>query len=362
MKVLLFIDNLGSGGAQRQMVTIAMLLKRSKIDVSFLVYGSADFFLDVLLKDNISVYMCEAQSYIYRIIKIRKYIRKGKYDAVISFMDVPNFLNNLAAVGTNKKWKVITSERSSKENYLISIQGKIFGWFQRYSDAIVCNSHNAKSMWEKYFPQYKNKITVIYNPVILPEITSAYIPKRNGKLHIVIAASYQYLKNPIGLIQAIALMSETEREKIEINWYGRAEVTNGDTRAYDESVKIIIKNNLQDIIHLNKPTKDIANIMNEADAIALFSELEGLPNAICEGMMIGKPIIMTRVSDYAQLVDDSNGLLGDWNNPESIKNILVQALDFETYKIIEMGNNSNKKANILFSTEIIIEKWLRLIK
>ena len=36
----------------------------------------------------------------------------------------------------------------------------------------------------KYYPQYKNRLGVIYNPVILPEIKSSYFPKIDGKLNI----------------------------------------------------------------------------------------------------------------------------------------------------------------------------------
>ena len=36
MKLLLFIDSLGSGGAQRQLTTIAPLLKQQGIDVEVL--------------------------------------------------------------------------------------------------------------------------------------------------------------------------------------------------------------------------------------------------------------------------------------------------------------------------------------
>ena len=212
----------------------------------------------------------------------------------------------------------------------------------------------------KYMNQYTNKLRVIYNPVILPLITSEYRPKQNNKINIIIAASYQYLKNPLGLINAVSLMSEDEKAKIEINWYGRADVAKGNTQAYDESKTLIKQHRLEDVIHLNEPTMDIANVMKSADVIALFSKLEGLPNAICEGMMIGKPIIMTKVSDYNNLVDESNGFLCDWDNPESIKNALVKAANLSVEQIELMGAMSREKAKILFSTELIINQWIDL--
>jgi glycosyltransferase involved in cell wall biosynthesis len=360
MNVLFLIDSLGSGGAQRQIVTLSKMLKDIGYNVSVLCYTYANFFAEYLEEADIPIHWVNKSNYIERIFSVRRFIRRGNYDAVISFLDVPNFLNCFAAIG-GRSWKVITSERSSKKELLRSRQGRIFAWFQRYSDAIVCNSNNAKEMWIEYYPRYKNKLEVIYNPVILPTISSKYISKRNGKLHIVVAASYQYLKNPIGLIKALILLNENERKKIKVDWYGRIEVTKGDRRAYDDAVSLIEDNNLHDIIQLHKPTTDILNKMNEADVVALFSELEGLPNAICEGMMLGKPIIMSKVSDYDQLIDESNGVLCDWDNPESIRDAILYMAQLTKEELIEKGKQSILKAENLFSSEGIVSQWIKLI-
>jgi glycosyltransferase involved in cell wall biosynthesis len=361
MRILFLIDNLGSGGAQRQIVTLATLIKEIHSDISILTYSKENFFIEKVFANDIKLEYIKSNNLIERIFKIRKFIRSGKYDVVISFMGTPNFLNNFSAF-EGRSWKIITSERTSGVYINNSIRYRLFSWFQHYSDYIVCNSNNTREEWNKYKSNYSDKLKVIYNPVILPKITSTYTPKVNHKINILIAASYQYLKNPIGLIKAVIMMSEEERSKIEINWYGRTEVTSGDTRAYDESLNLIKENDLENVIHLNGQTKDISNIMNTADFVALFSELEGLPNAICEGMMIGKPIIMTRVSDYDNLVDKSNGFLCDWNNSESIKNALVKASELSSEEIVLMGQRSKEKAEILFSSHDIINQWLELIE
>lgn len=361
MNLLFLIDSLGSGGAQRQMVTLAEMLQVRNYNISFLIYHPDDFFKEYIENLNIPILVIPEDRPLLRILKIRNFIRRGGYDGVISFLETPNFLNCFSAIG-GKKWKVITSERSSKDSTFVTRKGKIFAWFQRYSDAIVCNSFNSKTLWEKYYPQYNEKISVIYNPVILPKITSSYIPKRNGKLHIVVAASYRYLKNPIGLIKALNLMRQEDRNMIEVNWYGDFCFKNEKTNAYNEAINLIETYKLINVIHLNEPTKDIADKMNEADVIALFSKLEGLPNAICEGMMIGKPIIMSRVSDFKVLIDDKNGFLCDWDNPENIKDVIVKTINLSVEQLIELGIQSKNKANVLFSSSNIENQWDNIIK
>lgn len=361
MKILCLIDSLGSGGAQRQMITLAEMLKKLNYNVSFIIYHRDDFFKEKLDNLNIPINYFLVPNPVLRIWRIRKFIRSSGCNVVISFLETPNFINCLSAIG-GKSWKVITSERSAKESTFLSLRGKIFSRFQRFSDVLVCNSHISKKMWEKYYPSYSDKLVVIYNPVILSKITSEYTPKLEGKLHIVVAASYQYLKNPIGLIKALTLISKDDSKNIKVNWYGRIDVTIGDSRAYDETVRLIKKHQLEGIVCLNKQTKDIVNRMNEADVIALFSELEGLPNVICEGMMIGKPIIMTRVSDYNTLVDEKNGFLCDWDNPESIKKVLLDAAELSVEKLNCMGKVSKNKALSLFSSDLNVKDWEKLIK
>lgn len=362
MKKILFLSpNLDSGGAERQMVTVASLLKDAGHEVEFLCYAVGDFYAPILEDKQILIHWHFLPRPLKRILFVRRFIRWGNYDAVISFLETPNFLNNFAAIG-GKRWKVITGERSSQDTTFLSKKGKIFCWFQRFSDYIVCNSENAKQKWIKHYPQYAVKLITVYNSVILQSISTKYEPKQGGKVNIVIPASYQYLKNTIGLIKALVLLDEEDRKKIHVDWYGRKEIVKGDTRAFDECVLAIKSYNLQDVISLHGDIKNIHDKMNEADFIALFSKYEGLPNAICEGMFLAKPIVMTCVSDYRILVDNTNGFLCNWDNLESIKEVLVQVINLKKEDMLQMGQASKQKACKLFAQEVILKKWVDLIK
>lgn len=361
MKKILFLSgSLSAGGSERQMVTVARLLKENGYAVELACFVKNDFYAHLLEEKNIKINWLLANNSINRIIKIRRFIRKGDFDVVISFLEAPNFINNLSAIG-GKKWKIITGERSAKEATFVSIKGKLFAWFQKFSDIIVCNSNNAKKMWEEYFPEYKNKLTTIYNNVNLAQITSEYIPKENNKINIVVAATIRDVKNPIGFIHALALLNKKQRDKVKVNWYGIG-FREDDIRTYNQALNLIKENHLEDVIYLHEKTKEIANKMNESDVIALFSKVEGLPNAICEGMMIGKPIIMSKVSDYSVLVDKTNGFLCDWDDEYSIKEALVSAISLTKEQLLEMGKYSRNKANKLFSPKVIAGKWIHIIE
>ena len=360
--ILFVIPGLGSGGAERQSVTIARLLKKNGYDVSFWCYFHTDFYEQLLKDEGINVYR-KVCNYGKRMYYATRFIKKGHFDVVISFMHTPNFLNDFAAM-FGKRWRVITSIRiNPTERMFASTKGKINAWFQRYSDVIVCNAEDSMNNYARFRPIEESKLTTIYNTVTLGKIDTAYIPRKKGKTNIVVAATIDGRKNPMGVLDAIGKMSEEEKNRIHIDWYGKKGGVIGDQTEYNKVLEEVKDKNLEDIISFHEATKDIANRMNEADCVALFSSLEGLPNAICEGIMIGKPIIMSRVSDYWNLVEEgSNGFLCDWNDTASIKEAMLKLSRLDNDQLLAMGKKSKEKAVTLFSQEAILRKWIDVIE
>lgn len=357
MKTIVFLSqSLSSGGSERRMVNLACLFKRIGYDVRFVCMKDGDFYKSRLDEMQIPVEFIYGSllnpfAVIWAIKGLKPY-------AVISLLETPNIINCMASA-LKHSWISITGESSSfnelhKElSFLHVMRGKFMGWIMRFCDCLVCNSEHAKALWIEKYPSYKEKVRTIYNPVILGTIDSDYIPLSNNKCHIVVAASYQYLKNPIGLINAVTKMRY--KEKIIIDWYG------GKANAYEETIKLIEKLHLQETIRLHGPTKDIHNIMNQADVVALFSRVEGLPNAICEAMMIGKPIVMTRVSDYSRLVTEANGCLCDWDDIDSIAEALDKVASLSADALQHMGNQSQLIAKELFNLGTIEDRWIEAV-
>ena len=360
-RILILAMNLNSGGAERQTVAIAKALKDQGCDVTVACYSKGDFYLPELENAGINVVWMIEKRYIRRVIRFRKLIRKGRFDAVISLLVTPNIINLLSAIG-GKKWKVILGERSAKGEFFKSIKAEFIKVMLGYADTLVCNSENATSIWKNLAPRYSQKIKCIYN--LLPQYhpTSGYIPRKYGRVNIVVAASYQPLKNMKRLILAVGKLGELDRCKIHIDWYGQTDVANLGTGPYDESVAMIVKNKLESIISLNPPTKNIYDVMYEADVIALVSEVEGLPNVICEALMLGKPVIMSTVSDYDILVGRNNGYVCNPLDVNSIKSALERIINLNEENLLAYGSNSYKIYQEFFSNESIIDAWIRLIK
>ena len=360
MKILCLIDGLGSGGAQRQLVNLAVLLKK-KHDITFTCYYDANFFEKQLTAEGIAIHWIKNKNALERIVKVRRFIKACDPDIVISYLETPNFLSCISAVGKHG-WKVITNERSASEASFAGLKSKIFKWFERYSDWTVCNSYNAQRMREKYCPQFVHRISTIYNPVIMPQTQTNTEKRQDGRRRIVVAASYQGLKNPINVIEAVNKLSEAQQKRLIIDWYGRKEVTTGNVEIAEQAERLVEQYGLDACVHLNEATHEIYKEMRNADAVGLFSLYEGLPNAICEGMMMGKPILMTRMSDYARLVTKDNGFLCDAEDVQSIKGALVSFLQASDETLESMGRSSRERAMELFAADRIVEQWEALFE
>ena len=84
MRILCVIDDLGAGGAQRQLVQLAFFLQSKGNSVEFLTYHPNNFYAGTLQEKGISFTCLKSNSTWQRLWKFRSFIRKGKFDAVIA--------------------------------------------------------------------------------------------------------------------------------------------------------------------------------------------------------------------------------------------------------------------------------------
>lgn len=359
MKIALLIDSLGSGGAQRQIINLAIELTARGHNVSLITYHRDDFYLHLMNNSEVTLVNVESSNILQRIVRVKKTISKMHPDVLISFMDVPNLIAALSSIGKHR-WKLIISDRIANETRFLGKKTRFIRYIQaRRADVIACNSQSAADLWRKHFPKYNSKLKTIYNIIEVPTIEA--MPTNDGKCRMVIAARYEREKNLQGMLQAVNLLSEEEKTKLEIHWYGKSNVAGAAESVLGRGEEFIKQNNLENCVFLHPATDKIYPIMAEADFIALFSFMEGLPNAIIEGMSLKKPVVMSKVSDYAVLVDEHNGFLCDPRSPESMVHALQQAINTTTEQRSEMGQKSYEKIKEICSREAVISQWETLI-
>ena len=358
MKILCVIDSLGSGGAQRQLVNLAIGFKEIGHEVSFLVYHDINFFEKKLDEFNIPINKIIDSNYFRRILKMRSFIRKGNYNSVLSFLETANFICEISGF-PRRKWKLVVGERSANPKILKSFKLKFLRWFHLFSDNVVSNSQVNIDLVMRINPLLKEKkCHVIRNIVDYDKWkpNPNYRFRKDGKLHIIVVASHQYLKNLNGLVEAVNFLEEYEKKQLHISWYGGLRNDN----SKDNGIEKIEKLNLKDIFHFYDSTLQIHDRVNEADSLGLFSFYEGLPNSICEALAVGKIVIASRVSDIPLLIDDDNLLFNPMSLYE-IQKVLQYLLHISENEFKIISNKNISKAKKLFNKEMIIDKYLQLL-
>lgn len=363
MKILCVIDCLGAGGAQRQIVALALGFKEKGYNVSFLTYYYNPFFNSILQNNGIAITCIEESNYLKRLYKMGRFIRQGNFNAVLSFLEGANFICQFVGL-PYRKWRLVVGERSANPEILNSFKSKVFRWFHFFADYVVANSHTNMQYVNTINPLLpKSKCRVVYNMVDFEMFkpSNKIAQEQQGKFTLVIPARIRIEKNINGLIEALLLLNNEEREKIKIDWYGKYEQEEKTNPLLIESLVQIKSKGLESIITFHDATHDIKTIMQESDAVGLFSTFEGFPNAICEAMACAKPVICSNVSDMDCFLSHEPRLLCDPSDPHSITKSLSYLLNMDSDLLGKIGLQNRSIALNMFEKETIISSYLQLL-
>ena len=354
-KIICLIESLGSGGAERQLSGLAVLLKEQGYDVEVWTYYPNDFYLPTLKDANVTYrYIADAQNKIKRIHILRKELKKAKPDTVIAYLDTPSIIGCLTKL-TGGKFKLIVSERNTTQS--LSKKEKLKFFLYRFADYIVPNSHTQSDFVKSNFPSLAHKVKCITNFVD----TERFVPaqQRQDRTHrrILTVARIAPQKNVINYIKAIKKVADKGYD-FEVCWYG-----NYISDEYFNECKQTIKElGIESVFKFYPATTNIIEEYHKADIFCLPSIYEGFPNVVCEAMSCGLPILASNVCDNAKIVaDGQNGFLFDPNDEDQIANTLLKSLDISEHNIMTMGEKSRKMAVDMFSSKAFINKYIDLI-
>ena len=357
MRILCVIDNLGSGGAQRQLVNLAIAFREKGHDVQFLVYHKSDYFKSYLAKSEIEVVEILETNFLKRLFKMRIFIRGGGFDSVLSFLETPNLLCELSGFPT-RRWKLVVGERSANPMIVRSLVKRVLRYAHFLADLIICNSKSNLELVRRVNPLLPfRKLSVQYNFIDFQNIPcSSYSREAARPFILLVAASHQYLKNLDGLVEAFLLLPQHIKENMRVHWYG-ARADDSLPNAQEKIVKYGLEKNF---LFLD-PTHDILRRMNEADAVGLFSFYEGLPNTICEAMSLGKPVVSSKVSDIPDILAHNADLLFDPGEPKDIASVLLSLFEMNSRELESIGRKNREVAKMIFDKDEIVNAYLKLM-
>ena len=282
--LLIIVPTLHQGGYER-VAAITAKLMQDYFNVTLLIFDDKNANYDVTGVDVVNINLPSQKSkigkvvnLIRRAITIRNIKNKRKIDIAYSFGDTANLANSLSKAHE----KTVTGLRC----YTDMEAPRHISLYTRKSDLILSCSREIMAVLEK---DYKfSKTEFIYNPTDIEtidklgteEITD--YPFEPGTKVISCMARDNYIKGIWHLIKAFSIVSK-KYSNLRLMILGRGE--------YTANKDLVKKLGLSDKVSFTGVKKNPFAYVAKSDMYVLASNHEGFPNALLEGMALGKPVV-----------------------------------------------------------------------
>ena len=358
-KILCLIEQLGSGGAERQLSILASLLKESGHNVDVYSYYPVYFYEYILSRNGVNLIRESSNptSLWNKWKRCWNVINTGNYDTVIAFSPGAVFASLIAKI-IKRNFNLIVSDRHTTNS--IGLKDLIKFHLYRFATYVVPNSYAQRDILATKFPFMRNKLHPITN---FTEV-SAYqdiIHKRvknHPTLRILVVARHFPVKNANNFVKAIALLKD-KNLNFHVTWVG-----NQNTECFELTRRLTNALAISDYIDYIDHQTSVSNFYINSDVLCQPSLCEGFSNAIGEALCSGLPVLCSKgVGDNERMVDNMvNGLFFDGYSPEDIADKIEKFYNLPIDIRIKMGTAALKKAQVIFSKERFIEEYNSLIR
>lgn len=355
-KILLITENLGSGGAERQLCGLSSMLTEAGYPCRLITYVENQFYESYLRQNGVDYqFVPELWKKNTRVFKAARYVRQYKPDVVISFL--PSVNKTMCLAKMFFRAKLVVSERNN--NTCITLSDKVQFNLYRMADAVVPNSNSQGMFICNNFPFLSKKVHPIINFVDVNRFTPSETPVRYETLRIVTVARYTQQKNVLTYLKAIRMVKDMGLN-VHFDWYGDKK-HNADYFA--EIEKEYQKLDIADFLTLHEPNQKIEEEYRKADIFCLPSLFEGYPNVVAEAMSCELPILCSNVYENPYIVEEGiNGFLFDPKKPEAIADAINKMANLTHEERLEMGKRNRQLCLKRNTEEAFLKSYVELIE
>lgn len=355
-RILLITETLGSGGAERQICGLAVMLTKAGYPCRLITYVNNQFY-EPYLRDNGVEYelvseLCDKKS---RVWRTARYIQKYNPGIIISYLQSVNM--TLCLANCLNKARLIVSERNN--NTSVTFKDKLLFNLYRLADVVVPNSHSQGRFICNNFPFLSKKVYPIINFVDVNRFKPATICPSNDTLRVIIVARYTHQKNVLTFLDVVR-KAKDRKLNVHFDWYGSKEY---DITYFEKVLRKYESLEIQEYLSLNAPSDKIEEEYQKSDIMCLPSLYEGYPNVIVEAMSCGLPILCANRFENPYIVEEKvNGFLFDPENIDDILAALEKMLALTSAERRIMGQINRKLCLQRNTEDAFLQSYVKLIE
>jgi len=365
IKVLFLIPNLAGGGAERVLVNLVNNMDSNQFDITvqtlFDVGNNKQY-----LNSNIKYKYIFKKSFRGNIhfLKLfspkylaRKFI-KEEYDIAISYLEGPTtrIVSGIQNSAT-KKVNWVHTELTKKQLTRSYRNFKEFAKSYKKYDTSVFVSRTGKDAFEKATHLSRNHV-VKYNTVEVDQIKEkslediANVEYNGNKFNLITVGRLIELK---GYDRLLPIFNDLVSENKELHLY-----ILGEGHLEQKIDKYIKENNLDDNVTMLGYKDNPYKYVKQADLFVCSSYAEGFSTAVTESLLVGTPVITTRVSGMEEMLGSNNeyGLIVD-NEEEALYEGLKTILNDK--KILDYYKKKAEERASFFDTEKTVKEVEKLL-
>ena len=310
--VLLVVDDLGYGGAERQVVELANNMNFNRFDVHICTLSDHLPLRNQLkdLENNLHVIARKVRFDFTVVLRLAWLLRKLNADIVHGYLYSAEIASRLAGRIAGTKL-VVGSERNA--NHLIRMSNRIaYRLTQPCVDIIVANS-NAGAAWNrKVFKRPSSDYRVVHNGVDTERFRPADGSEIRQKLGIPIQcpvvgafANFKKQKNHPMLFRAFKLVLNSLPEARLLLIGDQPADSRGRLDGYQAQLYRLVDDlRIRHRCVFLGHQEDTEHLYPACDITVLPSLHEGTPNVLLESMACGVPVVATNVCDNEYIVKD----------------------------------------------------------
>lgn len=330
-RIAIFYGFLGGGGIERVITNLARSLTERGLKVDLVLSNTGKGSHLWLIPPNVRLIDLGSRRLFMSLPGLMRYLQREQPVSLLSAGHYCNEVALLAKCLSGVSTRIVVSEHNQLSQVTQHADGfkerltpLIARCFYPWADGIVAVSQGVALDLASMTGLSLNRIQVIYNPVILPELLERvqepvehpwFAP---GQPPVILGVGkLEEQKNFSNLIRAFAQVRRVQQARLVILGWG------------PEPGPSLLKNlvrelSLENDVDLPGHVKNPFAYMARASVFVLSSDWEGLPTVLIEAMAVGIPVVSTNCkSGPAEILD--NGKYG-FLTPVGDSNALAEAI------------------------------------